>query len=240
MPEITFEDLKQPTTQVFQSALKPIEARQWIPAVALVSVVLALLGGLFPRWGMSLNWILFTAAIGLLAYLILRNSVYMTAEWKGQTAYFWLGAIAGVAGLAWLFIVSEVPGNSRGTLFLGGIVAACTAVAIASSGSLKYGLLAGIVASAMGGAFMASWLLRRAANNLGWATPVIALTTLMIVVSHFFSDLKPVHAGLLIASWLLVGLRPSSGWFVGILSLVPAAIAACWAASTAMQQTGAG
>ena len=189
---------------------------------------------------MIVNWLLFTALMGLMAYAVLRNSVYMTMDWKPEQSYLYLAGIAGIAGLAWLFIVSEVPGNKRRTLFLAGVVSACTAVAIASSGSLKYGLLSGTVASAMGGAFLAAVIFRRSGNNVGWATPVIALTTLMLIVSHFFAELQPIHAGLLIASWLLVGLRPSSGWFVGILSLLPGLIAAGWAAMEAAKQAGAG
>jgi hypothetical protein len=217
--------------------LPALETTQWIFWLSLLAgVVGAIESG--ASWGPVARWSCRGLLVAALLGLMLRPLVAHSWSTGGAAARLVLVAAAALA--AWA-LAAALPGRttpSAGWLVLC-VTAVGAALALALSGSLALGQLAGSLAAALGAAWVVSLLPGgQAVPGAGIAVPALVLGGL-VLSGRFYSEL-PASSALLLAAapGAALGLPPrpagARGGTVhalvpGLLALVPAAAAVAWA-----------
>ncbi len=237
---------QQAVISVGNSLLRPTEARQRIPQLAVATIVAVAVIGWAPRLGALARWLFVCSFCGMLAARQLWTSVYMTLTWDRGEAVFWLTILGIVGGTLWWCFVP--PSDERGRFdhwgwLYSALVAGLIAISLASSGSVTYGALAAGWTSSLTGGWMAAIAGGRVTDRIGWSGPVATFGFLMLLLGYCFAELTATSGLLLMASLygIALSLRAVCGdrfrRTVLTLSLLPALLAAGLAIRQAMKET---
>jgi hypothetical protein len=135
---------------------------------------------------------------------LLAGSTYVTVQWSIVEKLTHIALLAATFGLAWLLLASAPAGQQprlRPALLI--VVAIGSAVAIAMSAALVYGELCGVVAAAVSGTWIAAH-----GRGLSGASGVLTCSLgSLIVLSHFYAQLTPTNAAMLLLSLLFAAGR---------------------------------
>jgi len=180
-------------------ALPARTAEQWIPYAALTALTVSALGhwpARTPRWP---GWLMRAAVLGVALVLWLRPT--MTYQWTGLASSGWLAGLLGLALGVCFGLERVLPALDPRAAW---VAILCTlaglAAALALSGSLALGEIAGSAAAAAGGGFVAS--LGPTRRPIG-RTSILALVTLLsgfLVCGAFYSELPRASALLLLGA----------------------------------------
>ena len=207
--------------------IDPRVASHWLPAGAAWAAVVAVLA-----WGGRVGKV-FAALLGVgLAVAIptrlLWGSVYLMSEWTRGYAIGVVALLAGeLAAIGWLVTREPNPEPSEerapsGALRAGLTVAVALglAVVLATSGSLSYARLAGVVVASLAGGVLGGVGIRKPArfgDGVSAAGPVV--TTLiggLILLGFFYAEVTTLNASLLTvalaAAGAVRGWSPAVGW----------------------------
>jgi hypothetical protein len=233
--------------RAFWSFASPHEAVDLFPHAVLLALGVTIFAAYAPRkrrtWAIVMAALL---AIGL-PLRLLAESAYVTHEWSNLEKVSHLALLAATLGLTWL-LLATVPEAEQPRLrpaFLI-VVALGSAVAIALSAGLVYGELCGVVAAAVSGA----WVAAHPRGPSGASGVLTCSLGSLIVLAHFYAQLTPTNATMLLISLVFAGGRLPhvvSTWqpwqqlaVRGGLWLVPLIFAVVSSALTAQTATSAG
>ncbi|TWU00091.1 hypothetical protein Pla108_10350 [Botrimarina colliarenosi] len=199
----------------------PRESSQWLPAATAGAAVISLFitaGGYGRPVGAALGVAL---AVGL-PLRLLWGSVYLTSEWSGGEAAAWsTGLAATLLAVGWLLSRPQSEASAASDWLRAALTAAAAlglAIVLATSGSLSYARLAGIVVAAIVGAQLGGVGVaadrRRGVETAG---PVLAsLAGGLLLLGYFFAEVTAVNtlllAGALAATGLPLPKRLATGW----------------------------
>ena len=227
---------------------KPKVAHHWTLIIAIGGLV----AGKFVASGAA-SFLRLVVAVAVCAAVVLRllwTSVYLRSEWSTTEQVAWIGGVSLLSGWAWWMAVKRInDSNQTGEgdlatrdssayqrLLLFGAATSLMAAALIFTGSLRYGVIAAIVASAAGGSWIAGWRVRNSRIAAGWCGPMILLMLSLLIAGTAFSELPFVHAMLFAATILFASVTPFStsdrlwkkfGWI--LIGILPAVVAAAWA-----------
>ncbi len=251
--ELTSETQRSLWSKAFlktnQNFASPRVAHHWSLAIAVGGLMT---GGIVAwRRAKFLRLFVAIAASGTVILRLLWTSVYLRSEWTFVEQVAWIGGASLLAGWAWWMAANRIEDSNipeqgdaakRGShahqrLFLIGGTIGLIAATLLLTGSLRYGVVAAVIASATGGAWIASWKRKRDGMRGEWCGPLVMLTTFLLVIGTAFSEL-PIPQALLFAASLMFALVASScsgdsplwktsGWIA--IGILPAIIATVWA-----------
>ena len=233
-------------TEAISNSLRIREAKDFLPLVAMAGILpdmLASYGGgrRIAAWVMrgllcvGLPWRLLAGSSYLPSASAAPNP-FNTSAWSTGEAVAWLGGIGASLCLVWATWRAgrkETP-RLRGVLVA--IVCLAASLAMAMSGSLSYGQLFGVITAAATGGVLVAWLASLDRGPEAAAGPLILAFGGVIVLGHFFAELKLVNAILLITAlaaaggWCFPRLKHSA-WLRGVLCLILVGIAVGGAAA---------
>jgi hypothetical protein len=178
-------------------AFPPSEATQWLPYFALATMFLAVLD-VFLRPAGSLRaliWILCSA--GLLRLLLKPKFQY---GWSLPEGVLWIaGLAAGMLVLA-SSLDAAVRRDSTSSSLVLTIVACGTGATLMLSGSMLLGLLAMVLAAALGAILVVAFLFPKAVEGRGAVPVTVALLASFWLSGYFYAELPPASALLLAAA----------------------------------------
>lgn len=195
-----------------QKALKPHSAYEWAPWLVVVAFLPAIAASLPGRWR-HLQW-LFIAPLAALtpAWLLWGGKYLPSAELReaGFTEHAWgpgqavliLGLAAAALISAWRWWTSTEPADQpalRGVLLA--IALAGAAATAGLTGSFVYAQAIGVVAATVGGAAVATWLLRINAGPEAAASPILFLAWILLILAACYSTLLPLQG---VGLWLAI------------------------------------
>ena len=199
------------------NSFRPNEARDWLPLFALLAMVpdaFACVG----TFGPAVGWLLRFALCVFVPWRLLYGSVHLPIPlegleidlggWSTREAVTWIGGITVISMVAWFLSRSVQPQASvrlRSTLAT--LVAFASALAMAMSASLVYGQLFGVLTATLTGCGLASALLKMERGPDVAAGPIVVLFVSLLIVGHFYAELK-LQNGVL----LLIALVLAIGW----------------------------
>jgi len=191
-------------------ALRPHEARDWLPVLLVVFSVPEIVT-LSEKRGRVVAWPLRAAACAFLPWRLLSlHRDYPTSELVtaglSEEAFSWADVFLGVSGFALGMLVlwraalaaqDQAAPVCRSLLVMA--VAIGLAVIVALSGSLTTGQLIGVVAAAVGGSGVAAVLLRICSGPEAASGPLLAAVGGLFLVAHLFIEggIDPLVAALL-------------------------------------------
>jgi hypothetical protein len=203
-----------------RSFIRPLEAADWLPFVALGAWAISLL--LVRGWRPAR----FVAAAFAFAVPVrlLAEHARIAREWSRVEKLGYLSLLAAMIGFVWLLLAAddeEQPASGRLVCII--IVAAGIAVVLTLSGVLVYGQLSAALSAALTGAALAcisleflplplgegrgegesrsSALREPAIRRLPGAAGIIAcLLSGLIILGYFYAELSTTNAALLIAA----------------------------------------
>ncbi len=201
--------------------LDPAEARDWLPLATLLAIVPAALTDL-SKYGHLLAWLGRAVLCLLLPWRLLAGSVYLpqttlpgldlnARTWSSIEAVGWIGGIGATVFLVW--ILAESSNKRPGAhpwlrSVLAPVVTVGAAVTVAMSGSFTYAQLLGVLTAALAGSAVVAIILRLQRGPEATAGAVIITFGGVLVTAHFYSDLKFLHAVLLLTA-LAAALAPA-------------------------------
>lgn len=231
----------------------PLDASDWLPAIALLALGVTLIGLLVSR---RQRWV----PIALAAFLATAAPVRLLTgnvaqEWPPVSRLLYLALFASTFGTVWWLHSlnhDHEPGLNRP--FFVAALAAGVAATLAMSGVLTYGILAGAIAASLAGVTLpcvwnaTSFAGARAESRpalqgfTGAAGVITCLTVGLILLGHFFASLSGINAVLLLLALAVAG-APFPAAFAtqpqwsqisirGLLCLTPLALALASAAAS--------
>ncbi len=179
---------------LFGVDLTPHDATHWLPHVALLGILAALVSAGRAR-GLALVVGLVAAALG--AYVLLRP---LAAQMSGARFAMVLAAIATAATLAGALLrVSLAKANAPAGGGLLVLIGTVTAALCGASGTLTIGQFGGLATSAFAGLAVAGWLYRRSLDLRVTVPVVIALLGGAITLAFFYAEMRVAVLGILAA-----------------------------------------
>jgi hypothetical protein len=177
-----------------------------LPAVVAIEL-LAVFPGV-PQW---LVWISRALVVVATARILLHGTSYLTdmagpgtREWSPAQTWLVLGGLATLLATVWTLLgmlAHRVDGLSPAVSLI--VTTAAAAVTVMLSGYATGGQVGLPLASALAGASTAAVVLRRSRRAAGLlGVPVVGLFSLL-VIGHYFGELSPAHALLLLCAPLL-------------------------------------
>jgi hypothetical protein len=157
-----------------------------------------------PRKWRRLAVALAAILIDALPLRLLAGSVYVTRDWSLLETLIHVMLLAATFGLSWVLLAaareSDQP-RTRSAMLI--VVAAGMAISMALSAGLANGELCGVAAAALTGAWFVS-----GARGLSGASGVLTVSLCsLVMLSHFYAQLTPINASLLLASLVFGGGR---------------------------------
>ncbi|MEN0110083.1 MAG: hypothetical protein AAF805_05120 [Planctomycetota bacterium] len=201
---------------VAKLALSPAVANHWLPSAVIVAAVVGVLAGRC-RVAATLAALIGVTLAVAIPVRLLWGSVYLLSEWTRGEAIARLGALGVAIALGgWLLTRRSAgsPSEERGAsgtvrAVLLAVTAFGLAIVLATSGSLSYARLAGVLVAAISGATLGGVgvaPLRRVGGGVEHAGPVIAASaSVLLVLGAFFAEVTPTHAVLLAAAFVAAG-----------------------------------
>ena len=174
--------------------IPPLLAEGWLPFVAVAALLVSLLESFGLRSIRSVLW-----------FLLMFGTVWVLSgprhsAWKGLEIVGWCAGLSAAMLLicASLELVADHrPGASMPVCLW--IWTVGIAGALASTGSLNYGLLAGMLAAIMGAGLVAAWIQPRISFARGTVTALTPLSMGLLFCGYFYSEL-PGTCALILAS----------------------------------------
>jgi len=191
-------------------SFSPHESRDWLPAAMLLGVIPGAISGT-EKSGRVIAWLLAGMLCVLLPWRLLAGSAYLPSvssveasydgagAWSSFETMVWLGGIGATLFVFWFG--AEFDGKSdawrlRG--LLAAVVALGAALTLAMSGSITYGQLLGVLTAALAGSWVVAVMLRLESGPEAAAGPLVAIFGGVLVLAHFYSELKLLSAGMLL------------------------------------------
>lgn len=207
-------------------SFRPAEAKDWLPLLALLAMApdaLACVG----KFGPAIGWCLRAALCVFAPWRLLYGSVNLPIPlegldidlggWSTGEAAAWIGGIAAALLLAWSSMRGVDPQeNPMSRLALAALVALGSAVTMAMSASLVYGQLFGVLTATLVGCGLAAALSKTGRGPDVTAGPIVVLFGCLLVMGHFYAELKLPHAALLLAAMTL-----ATGWLPRLEKVLP-------------------
>jgi hypothetical protein len=200
--------------------LAPREAVAWLPFAVLLALGITMLTAFAPANRRTISRflaIVFTIGLPL---RLLAGSASVTMRWSVAERFAYLALLAGTFALTWLTLAAPADHDHprlRPLLMI--LVAVGAAAVVTVSGVFVYGELCGVLAAAIGGAFLIENLPpARLGNPSGLAAVAACVFFSLILLSYFFGKLTLTNAALLLVSMLAAGgpmpapLKPLSTW----------------------------
>jgi hypothetical protein len=178
-------------------AFPPSEATQWLPYFALATMFLAVLD-VFLRPAGSLRaliWILCCA--GLLRLLLKPKFQY---GWSLPEGILWIAGLAAGMLVLGSSLDAAVRRDSTSSSLVLTIVACGTGATLMLSGSMLLGLLAMVLAAALGAILVVAFLFPNAVEGRGAVPVTVALLASFWLSGYFYAELPPASALLLAAA----------------------------------------
>ena len=175
-----------------------------LPAALIVELLASLPAT--PGWlGIALRLIVVAGAAPVLLY----GSQYVagTQAWSPGLMWLVLGGLAAALALQWLLVallVRRAPGMAMPAMLAG--VCGGAGVTIMLSSYATGGQLGLPLAAALGGAALATLTSAGLRGSVSWVGPTVAGLFSLLVIGHFFGQLKTTHAAILFAAPLLAWL----------------------------------
>jgi hypothetical protein len=193
------------------------EAKDFLPLMVILTVVPDAIATLGKR-GAVLGWLLRIALCVFVPWRLLAGSVYLPKEvppanfdtpaWSMPEAVAWLGGLAAVFLAMWSIVRAESTEAPKFRSVLAALVAFAASATVALSGSFTYGQLLGVLTATLTGCALVAWLLKLGRGPDAAAGPLVIAFGSVLLLSHFFAELKLLYALL-----LLVGFAVGAGWF---------------------------
>jgi hypothetical protein len=174
------------------------EATQWLPYFALATMLLGILDALLKPPGSlrALIWILYGA--GLLRLLLKPKFEY---GWSLLEGALWIACFAAVMLVLAISLDAAVHRDtSISTPLILTIVAGGTGVALMLSGSAVLGLLAMVLAGALGAILVVAFLLPKSSQGRAIVPVAVILLASLWLMGYFYAELPSASALLLAAS----------------------------------------
>ncbi len=208
---------------------QPTEARDWLPLLMLLAIVPDALACVGKR-GPALAWLLRTVLCVFIPWRLLSGSVYLPVSispnfnfdlggWSTSEATAWIGGIGGALLICWqgLRIVDQRSGVFvRSALAV--VVTFGAAIVAALSASLVYGQMFGILTAVLAGCSLASAFFSTGRGPEAAAGPVVVAFGSLLIVGHFYAELKIYNGALLLIAlglalgWLPMSAKVSPRW----------------------------
>ena len=179
---------------LFGVDLTPHSATHWLPHVALIGVLTALIAAGRSR-GVALAVGVVATTLG--AYVLLRP---LAAQMSGARFAMVLAAIAAAATLAGALLtisLAKAKAPAGGALLF--LVGAVTAALCGASGTITIGQFGGLATSAFAGLAVAAWLYKRPLDLQATVPVVVALLGGAITLAFFYAEMRVPVLGLLVA-----------------------------------------
>lgn len=205
-------------TSAISKSVRIQEARDFLPLAAILAIVPDAVATMGKR-GVWVGWLFRIGLCGLLPWRLLVGSAYLPRgnsfgndAWTTSEAVGWLTIIAVVLVGVWQFWRTGRNDAPRIRSLLGALVACAAAATLALSGSLTYGQIVGVLTAALVGCGVASAFLKLDRGPDAAAGPLVIIFGGMIVLAHFFAELKLSYAAALIVAYALAGGRFFPKW----------------------------
>ena len=188
--------------------------------------------GVFPdavavygKQGRVVAWVLRVALCVCLPWRLLAGSIYLpkatatanpfnTSAWSTVESISWLGGIATVLTCLWGLWLASRDHAPRVRSILTVLVLFAAAITLALSGSITYAQLLGALVATLTGCTIASsyWKLERGPDAA--AGPILMAFGGVLVLAHFFAELKLLYAVLLVVAFAVAGswFFPGKSW----------------------------
>ncbi|TWU30238.1 hypothetical protein [Bythopirellula polymerisocia] len=199
-------------------SLRIQEAKDFLALVVILGVFPDAIA-VYGKQGRVTAWLLRVALCVFLPWRLLTGSVYLpnatavpnpfdTGAWSTFKAICWLGGIAAMLTSLWGLFLAARDHAPRVRSILTAMVALAAAITLALSGSITYGQLMGVLVATLTGCAIASiyWKLERGPDAA--AGPILMAFGGVLILAHFFAELKMLYALPLVLAFTLAG-----GWF---------------------------
>jgi hypothetical protein len=198
-------------------SMRITEARDFLPLMVILAVIpdaVAASG----KQGAILGWIMRAGLCVFVPWRLLWGSRYLpkvapppnfdTGAWGPLEATCWIGGAAAAMLTVWAMVRAENTEAPRLRSVLAALVAFAASATTAYSGSLTLGQLLGVLVATLMGCALAAWLMKVGRGPDAAAGPIVIALGGVLVLAHFFAELKLLHAVLLLA-----GLTVGAGLF---------------------------
>jgi hypothetical protein len=198
-------------------SMRITEARDFLPLMVILAVIpdAVAAGG---KGGAILGWILRAGLCLFVPWRMLWGTKYLpkvappanfdTGAWGPLEAALWIGGAAAALLVVWSVVRAENTESPRLRSVLAVLAAFAASTTVALSGSLTLGQLTGVLVATLAGCAIVAWWLKVGRGPDAAAGPIVIAFGGVLVLSHFFAELKLLYAGL-----LLMGLAVGAGWF---------------------------
>jgi len=207
--------------EALSALVRPQEAYQWIPLMGLIAVAPSLAAAMGNR--RALRWLLAAPLCALVPLWLLwggkylpsladRETGFATSAWIAGDAVLILGGVAcGALATWWLLerMESIHATRSRSLLAIIALTGAAAAVGLTGSFSIAQGF--GVLATSLGGCFLAVWLLGIKAGPEAAAGPTLMIAGSLLLLAACYSKLQPLQA---VGLWMSMTL--SAAWIPGL------------------------
>ncbi len=199
-------------------ALRIQEAKDFLTLLVILGVFPDALAS-YGKQGRIIAWLLRIGLCLFLPWRLLAGSIYLpkatavpnpfnTSAWSTAEAIYWLGGIAIVLIGLWAIFIAARDHAPRLRSALTAMVAFAAAVTLTLSGSITYGQLMGVLTATLAGSTIASAFGKLERGPDAAAGPILMAFAGVLVLAHFFAELKLLYAAL-----LALALGVAGGWF---------------------------
>lgn len=198
-------------------SMRITEARDFLPLMVILAVIpdAVAAGG---KGGAILGWILRAGLCVFVPWRMLWGTKYLpkvapppnfdTGAWEPLEGVLWIGGVAAALLAVWSLVRAENTEAPRLRSVLAVLAAFAASTTVALSGSLTLGQLMGVLVATLAGCALVCWLLKVGRGPDAAAGPIVIAFGGVLVLAHFFAELKLLYAVLLLA-----GLAVGTGWF---------------------------
>ncbi len=198
-------------------AVSITQARDFLPLMMILAVVPDAVASLGKR-GSQLAWALRVALCAFVPWRLLSGTKYLpkfapppefnTGAWSTSEAILWIGGVSVAMLVAWALVRGESTEWPRLRSVLAVLAAFAASMTVALSSSITYGQLMGVLVATLTGCALATWIFNLARGPDAAAGPIVIAFSSVLVLAHFFAELKLLYAMLLV-----VGFAVGAGWF---------------------------
>jgi hypothetical protein len=204
-------------TSAIAKAVRITQAKDFLPLMVILAVVPDAVAAIGKR-GALLAWALRLALCMFVPWRLLSGTKYLpkiapppefnTGAWSTTEAILWIGGVALAMLATWTLVRGESTEWPRLRSVLALLAAFAASTTVALSGSITYGQLMGVLVATLTGCALAAWIFKLARGPDAAAGPIVIAFSSVLVLAHFFAELKLFYAVL-----LLVGFAVGAGWF---------------------------
>lgn len=198
-------------------SMRITEARDFLPLMVILAVLPDAIAAT-NKQGAIIGWVLRAALCIFLPWRLLAGTKYLpkiapppnfdTGAWSTSETFLWIGGIAATVFAAWSLVRAENTEQSKLRSVLAAITTFAASTTIAMSGSITYGQIMGVLVAALAGCALATWWWKLGRGPDAAAGPIVIVFCGVLILAHFFAELKLPYAVLLIVAFAV-----GAGWF---------------------------